>query len=74
MSKHVSKTLEWDQVFYQMSAQRKVLFLMFGRDPIVPMNSLLMPTVRYLGTDENMLSLEALKNIYKLIARNLEQA
>ena len=57
-----------------MSAQRKVLFLMFGRDPIVPMNSLLMPTVRYLGTVENMLSLEALKNIYKLIARNLEQA
>ena len=34
---------------------------MFGRDPIVPLNSLLAPTVRNLGTDENILSLEALK-------------
>ena len=50
------------------------LFLMFGRDPIVLLNSLLMPTIRYLGTDENTHSLEALKNMYQLIASNLEQA
>ena len=47
---------------------------MFGRDPIVPLNLLLIPTVRYLGTNENILSLEALKNMYQLVASNLEQA
>ena len=49
-------------------------FLVFGRNLIVPLNSLLMAIVRYLGTDENTLSLEALKNMYQLIASNLEQA
>ena len=47
---------------------------MFGRDCIVLLNSLLTPTIRYLGTNENILSLENLKNMYQLIARNLEQA
>ena len=47
---------------------------MFGRDPIVLLNLLLTPTVRYLGTNENILSLEALKNMYQLITSNLEQA
>ena len=47
---------------------------MFGRDCIVPLNSLLMPTSWYLGPNENTLSLEALKNMYQLIASNLEQA
>ena len=46
---------------------------MFGKDPIV-LILLLMPTVRYLGTNENILSLEALKNMYQLIASNLEQS
>ena len=46
---------------------------MFCRDPIVLLNSLLTPTVRYLGTNENILTLAALKNMYQLIANNLEQ-
>ena len=33
-----------------------------------------MPKVRYLGTDENILSLEALKSIYKFVAVNLKKA
>ena len=57
-----------------MSTQRKAHFsLIIGRDPIVPLNLFLMPTVRYLGTNENIFSLEALKNMYQLIASNLEQ-
>ena len=36
-------------------------FLMFGRDPILPLNTLLSPKLRYLGTDETILPLEALK-------------
>ena len=39
--------------------------LMFGRDPILPLNTLLSPELRYLGTDENILSLEALKTSMK---------
>ena len=47
---------------------------MFGRDPIMPLNKLLQPKVRYLGNDENILSLETLKNIYELVATNLKFA
>ena len=47
---------------------------MFHRDPIFLLNSLLKSTIRYLGTNENILSLEALMNMYQLIASNLEQA
>ena len=47
---------------------------MFGRDPTVLLNSLLVPTVQYLGTDENIPSLEALEIMYHLIASDLEQA
>ena len=44
---------------------------MFGRDPILPLNTLLGPKVRYLGTNLNILSLEALKNISEIAATNL---
>ena len=79
MSKHVSKSLGWDQVVLlactaynflpNEHSKESPFFLMFGRDPIVLPNSLLMHTVRYLGTDENLLSLEALKNMYQLTGR-----
>ena len=60
------------QFLHCMSTQRKAPFsLWLGRDPIVPLNSLLMPTVRFLGTDENNISL---KKMYQFIASNLEQA
>ena len=84
MPQHVSKSLESDHVIplacnaYNFlpdeHSKESSLFLMFGRDPIVLLNSLLKPTVRYLGTDENTLSLEALKNMYQLITSSLEQA
>ena len=34
---------------------------MFGRDPVLPLNTLLGPKMRYLGNDINVLSLEAIK-------------
>ena len=49
-------------------------FLMFGRDPILPLNTLLGPKVRYLGNDINILSLEAMKNIFEIAATNLKTA
>ena len=49
-------------------------FLMFGRDPVLPLNTLLEPKVRYMGNDMNVLSLEALKNMYEIAATNLKMA
>ena len=45
---------------------------MFGRDVILPLNKLLQPQVQYLGNDENILSMQALKNIYEMVAQNLK--
>ena len=76
--------MEWDDVVPLACAAYNFLpnehsrespfFLMFGRDPKLPLNTLLQPKIRYLGDNENLLSLEALKNIYQLVAENLERA
>ena len=49
-------------------------FLMFGRDPVLPLNTLLGPKMRYLGNDMNILSLEAMKNMFEIPATNLKIA
>ena len=47
---------------------------MFGRDPVLPLNTLLEPKLRYLGNDINILSLEAMKNMFEIAATNLKIA
>ena len=47
---------------------------MFGRDPVLPLNTLLEPKIRYMGNNINILSLEAMKNIYEIAATNLKMA
>ena len=47
---------------------------MFGRDPVSPLNTLLGPKMRYLGHDLNILSLEAMKNMFEIAATNLKMA
>ena len=47
---------------------------MLGRDPILPLNTLLGPKIRYLGNDINVLSLEAMENIFEIAATNLKMA
>ena len=84
MTKHISTTMEWDQVvhlaiaaynfFPNEHSKESPFFLMFGRDPRVPLNTLLTPKIRYMGTEENILSLEALQRIYHLVAENLKIA
>ena len=69
---NIWQSLEWDQVvplacasynfFPNEHSKESPFFLMFGRDPIVPLNSLLRPPVRYLHTEENILSSEAFKD------------
>ena len=47
---------------------------MFGRDPVLPLNTLLGPKMKYLGNDMNILSLEAMKNMFEIAATNLKMA
>ena len=84
IAKHMTQLQDWDEVVPLACAAYNFLpneysrespfFLMFGRDPILPLNKLIKPEVRYLGNDENILSLEALKNIYEIAATNLKYA
>ena len=47
---------------------------MFGHDPKLPLAELFQHKLRYLGTDETILSLQALRNMYLVIAENLRKA
>ena len=74
IAKHINPQLEWDDVvplacaaynFHPNEYSRESpFFLMYGQDPLLPLNKLLQPKIRYLGNDKNILSLEDLKNIY----------
>ena len=49
-------------------------FLMFGRDAVLPLNSLLSLQMCYLGNDLKVLSLEALKNMFHIASEKLHHA
>ena len=84
IAKHIAPQLEWDDIVPLACAAYNFLpnehsrespfFLMFGRDPLLPLTKLLKPKIRYLGNDENILSLEALKNMYQLVVTNSRYA
>ena len=84
IAKHVSSQLEWTNVIPLVCAAYNFLpnehskespfFLMFGRDAVLPLNSLLSPQLCYLGNDLNILSLEALRNMYQISTENLHQS
>ena len=81
MAKHISPGLEWDEVcpiataaynfLPNEHARESPFFLMFGRDPRIPLTEALRPRLRYLGNDEVILSQEALKNMYLVVTENL---
>ena len=84
IAKHINPKLEWDDVVplactsYNFCpnehSRESPFFLMYGWDPLLPLNKLLQLKVRYLGNDKKILSLEALKNIYQLVVTNLKLA
>ena len=84
ISKQITPQIEWDDVVLlacvaynflpNEHSKESPFFLMFGRDMILPLNKLLQPQVSYLGNDENILSMQALKNIYEVVAQNLKIA
>ena len=84
IAKHVAPQLEWDVLIPLACAaynfilnehsKESPFFLMFGRDALLPLNTLLEPKLRYLGNEINILLLEAMKNMYEIAATNLKMA
>ena len=82
--KHVMLQVEWDALVPLACAaynfipnehsKESPFFLMFRRDPVLPLNMLLVLKLQYLGNDINILSLEAMKNMYEIAATNLKIA
>ena len=81
IAKHINHRLEWDELtpmatacynyFPNCSAQESAFFLMFGRDPINKLNQMLHEARRYFHDDNGIPNLEALKNIYQVVAQQL---
>ena len=81
IAKHMTNGLEWDQItamataaynyFPNMSAKESAFFLMYGRDPVNKLSSILNAPRRYLGDETGLPDLEALKNMYQMVAQQL---
>ena len=84
ISKHIMPQLEWDDLLPLACAaynfipnehsKESPFFLMFGRDPVLPLNTLLEPKNKYMGNDINIICLETMKNLYEIVATNLQLA
>ena len=69
IAKHMRNGLEWDQItamataaynyFSNMSAKESAFFLMYGRDPVNKLSSILNAPRRYLGDETGLPDLEA---------------
>ena len=81
IAKNINHGLEWDELtpmatacynyFPNCSAQESAFFLMFGKDPVNKLNQMLHEARRYFHDDNRIPDLEALKNIYQLVAQQL---
>ena len=81
IAKHMRAGLEWDECtamataaynyFPNMSAKESAFFLMYGRDPVNKLSGILSAPRRYLGDDNGFPDLEALKNMYQMVAQQL---
>ena len=81
IAKHMQAGLEWDEItamatvaynhFPNMSAKESAFFLMYGRDPVNKLSMILNATRRYLGDVTGFPDLEALKNMYQMVAQQL---
>ena len=81
IAKYINHGLEWDELtpmttacynfFPNCSARESAFFIMFRRDPINKLNMMLHATRRYFHDDNGLPNLEALKNIYQVVAQQL---
>ena len=81
IAKHMRNGLEWDQImamataaynyFPNMSAKKSAFFLMYGRDPMNKLSSILNAPRRYLGDETGLPDLKTLKNMYRIVVQQL---
>ena len=68
---HNPKTYPWDGIapmaasaynfFPNQHSSESVFFLMFGQDPITPLNHIIGAKLRYLGDEHGLLALDVLR-------------
>ena len=84
IAKQIINNMEWDNftdlataAYYfilNVTLKESPYFLMFGRDPYMPLNKLLSQATRYLGTDKGIPDLEALQNLLRMKTTQIEYA
>ena len=85
VAKHIrDTTLEWDELvpmasaaynFFPGQTSRESPFvLIFGKDPLTPVASLIEPSPRYWGESGGKLHMDALKRLYMVTTENLKKA
>ena len=81
LAKHISRHREWDDVVPLATASYNWLpnqhsrespfFIMFGRDALTNLSQLTKPNLRYMGTEDLILDLELMSNIFQTQIHNL---
>ena len=84
LSKHISRSREWDNVtpldtasynwLPNQHSRESPLFVMFGRDTLTNVQHLIKPKLRYMCTSDLILDLELMSNIYQVQIHNLKLA
>ena len=84
LAKHISRHREWDDVVPIATASYNWLpnhhskespfFVMFGRDAVTNMSQLTNPKLRYMGTEDLILDLNLMSNIFQTQIHNLRMA
>ena len=84
IAKHIINNMEWDNFtdlataaynfVSNVTSKESPFFLMFGRDPYMPLNKLLSQPMRHLGTDEGIPDLKALQNLLQMMTTEIEYA
>ena len=84
LAKHISRHCEWDDVVPLATASDNWLpnqhskespfFVMFGRDAVTNLSQLTKPKLRYMGTEDLILDLKLMSNIFQTQIHNLRMA
>ena len=84
LAKHISRHCEWDDVVPLATASYNWLpnqhskespfFVMYGRDAVTNLSQLTKPKLRYMGTEDLILDLELMSNIFQTQIHNLKKA
>ena len=83
-AKHISRHKEWDDEAAMAAASYNYMpnqhskeapfFVMFGRDAVTNIRHIIVPRYRYMGTEDLILDLEIMSNIYQCQIINLQLA